>query len=164
MNAIRPATPNDVARINNLMREFAEFERLPFETDERRLREALFGDGRVAEALVAEESGGIAGYAIFYPMFATFRGQRGLFLEDLYVSPGARGAGLGRRFLEELARIASSRGYERIDFQVLEWNTPAIGFYESLGAVRYDEDRHFKFAGVAFAALAASGNPGSAAD
>jgi GNAT superfamily N-acetyltransferase len=138
------------------MREFAEFEKLldRLEVTYDRLTAALFGDQKVADALVADINGEIVAYAIFFPYFATFRGQRGLYLEDIFISEARRGKGIGEALIREIARIARSRGFERIDLQVIEWNAPAIAFYEKLGAVRDNEERHFKFTDGAFRNLA----------
>jgi ribosomal protein S18 acetylase RimI-like enzyme len=138
------------------MREFAEYEKLldSFEVTEERLKTALFGDAKVADAILAFDDETPVAYAVFYPSFATFRGQRGIYLEDIFIAKGYRGRGVGEMMLKYTARLAKSRGFERIDFQVLEWNTPAIGFYERLGARRDDEERHFKFTDEAFQNLA----------
>ncbi|MBS1794646.1 MAG: GNAT family N-acetyltransferase [Acidobacteria bacterium] len=153
---LETATASDIPQIIALMREFAEYEKLldSFETTEERLQTALFGDGRVAEALLAFDGERAVAYAIFFPYFATFRGQRGFFLEDIFITKDYRGRGLGETILRRIAKLAQSRGFERIDFQVLGWNTPAIDFYEKLGAVRDDEERHFKFTDDAFRDLA----------
>lgn len=154
--SIRAAKPENIAQILFLLREFAEYENLLnyCEVTEERLKIALFGETKVADAIVAFDGETIVGYAVFYPNFATFRGQRGFYLEDIYITKIARGKGLGEMMLKHIARIAGSRGFERIDFQVLEWNAAAIGFYEKLGAERNDEERHFKFGGEAFQKLA----------
>lgn len=153
---IKNATLENIPQIIALMREFAEYEKLLeyLEVTEERLRIALFGDGKVAEAIVALDGETVIGYAVFFPYFATFRGQRGIYLEDIYLTKTARGKGVGEMMLKYIAKIAKERGFERIDFQVLEWNAPAIGFYERLGAERNDDERHFKFAGEAFEKLA----------
>ncbi|HVE56985.1 MAG TPA: GNAT family N-acetyltransferase [Pyrinomonadaceae bacterium] len=150
------AALENIPQIIALMLEFAEYEKLldSFEVTPERLRIALFGDGKVAEAIVAFDGEQAIGYAIFFPYFATFRGQRGIYLEDIYLTKSARGRGVGEMMLKYIAKSAKERGFERIDFQVLEWNAPAIGFYERLGAERNDEERHFKFAGEAFENLA----------
>lgn len=155
--AIEPLTEKDVPSILALMREFAEYEELldSFEATEERLRAAFFGDGRVAEALVAFDGARPVAYAVFYPNFATFRGQRGFYLEDIFITRDCRGQGLGEMLLRRVAQTAKARGYERIDFQVLTWNEPAIKFYESLGARRDETERHFKFTDEAFGRLAA---------
>jgi GNAT superfamily N-acetyltransferase len=153
---IEKAVEENVPQIFGLMREFAEYENLldSFETTEERLKTALFGDGKVAEAILAFDGETAVAYAVFFPNFATFRGQRGLYLEDIFITKNARGHGVGEMILKYIARLAKERGFERIDFQVLEWNAPAIGFYEKLGAVRDDEERHFKFTDEAFQNLA----------
>lgn len=153
---IKPAALENVPQILELMREFAEYERLLdyFETTEEELVRALFGDGKVADAILAFENEKPIAYAVFFPYFSTFRGQRGLYLEDIFITKDARGKGVGEMMLRFIARLAKERGFERIDFQVLEWNTPAIGFYERLGAVRDEEERHFKFTDEAFQKLA----------
>ena len=135
----------------------ARFEELEeyFEATDDILRDALFGPHAYIEVLVAAENDIFAGYALFYPSYASFRGQKGHYLEDLYVDPEFRGRKLGEAFLREIACRGSERGFKRIDFQVLEWNAPAIGFYEKLGADRDDTERHFKFTDEAFARLAA---------
>ena len=140
-----------------MMRDFARFEELEeyFEATEGPLHDVMFGNRAFVEALVAEEDGTYAGYALYYPNYASFRGQKGLYLEDLYVAAQFRGRGLGEAFLRQIARRGVELGCKRIDFQVLEWNTGAIGFYEKLGAYHDDSERHFKFTDAAFAQLAA---------
>ena len=153
---IRPAVRSDVPGIIEMMREFAEFENLldSFKVTESSLTNAMFEPDGLVEALIAEDGDLPVGYMLFYPCFASFSGQMGLYLEDIYIQPAHRGRGAGELMLRRLAQIASERGCERIDFQVLDWNTSAIGFYEKLGAVRNDDERHFKFAGEAFIKLA----------
>jgi ribosomal protein S18 acetylase RimI-like enzyme len=153
---IKKAESEDVSAIIALIREFAEYEKLSefCEVTEERLNTALFGETKVAEAIVALEGETMIAYAIFYPNFASFRGQRGMYLEDIYIKREFRGAGLGEAMLKRIAGIASAHGFERIDFQVLEWNAPAIKFYEKLGATRDEEERHFRFVGESFARLA----------
>ena len=154
---IRSAAEGDVPEIIRMMRDFARFEELEqhFEAAAEHLHDALFGPQAFVETLIAEQDGRCAGYALFYPNYASFRGQKGYYLEDLYVAPEFRGRHLGEEFLREIARRGSLRGFRRIDFQVLEWNTPAIGFYEKLGADRDNTERHFKFTDEAFERLAA---------
>jgi ribosomal protein S18 acetylase RimI-like enzyme len=146
----------DIPEVLGLIREFAAYENLLeyCEVDEERLDVALFSVGATAEALVARDGERMIGYAFFYPSFSSFRGQRGFYLEDIYVSEEYRGRGVGASILRELARLAATRGSERIDFLVLDWNTPAIGFYKRLGAVQDDSERHFKLVGDAFRDLA----------
>jgi GNAT superfamily N-acetyltransferase len=153
---IEQAVAENVPQIIALMREFAEYENLLeyFEATEERLKTAFFGEGKVADAIVAFDGETPVAYAVFFPNFATFRGQRGMYLEDIFITKSARGRGLGEMMLKYIARLAKKRGFERIDFQVLEWNAPAIGFYEKLGAHRDDEERHFKFTDAAFQNLA----------
>jgi GNAT superfamily N-acetyltransferase len=153
---IAEAEPENIPQIIALMREFAEYEKLLefFEVTEERLETALFGDGKVADAILAFDGAEAIAYAIFFPNLATFRGQRGIYLEDIFITKNARGRGLGEMMLKYIAGHAKARGFERIDFQVLQWNTPAIEFYERLGAHRDDEERHFKFTDDAFQKLA----------
>lgn len=153
---IEKAVEANIPQIIALMREFAEYEKLSqfLEVTEERLQTALFGEGKVAEAILAFDGETPVAYAVFFPNFATFRGQRGIYLEDIFITKNARGQGLGEMMLRHIARLAKERGFERIDFQVLEWNAPAIGFYEKLGAHRDDEERHFKFTDAAFQKLA----------
>jgi ribosomal protein S18 acetylase RimI-like enzyme len=153
---IEPITQEHVPAILTLMTEFARYEKLEsyLEITEGKLTKAMFGDGSFVEGLIASINGERVGYAIYYPCFSTFRGQCGFVLEDLYVSEKCRGTGLGERMLRTVAGVARSRGFDRIDFQVLDWNQPAIGFYEKLGAVCASDERHFKFTDEAFADLA----------
>lgn len=153
---IKKAAKENLSQIIALLREFAEYENLldACEMTEERLSVALFGDGKVAEALVAFENETPIGYAIFYPNFATFRGQRGFYLEDIFIKKDFRAKGLGEAMIKYLAKEAKDRGFERIDFLVLDWNTPAVKFYEKLGAARDEEERHFKFTDEAFENLA----------
>ncbi|MFC9284941.1 GNAT family N-acetyltransferase [Streptomyces collinus] len=140
---IRSATPADVPVIHALIRELAEYEKAPQEAraSEEQLREALFGERPAAFAHIAEDrtTGEPVGFALWFLNFSTWRGVHGIYLEDLYVRPSARGGGHGRALLTELARICVSRGYERLEWSVLDWNRPAIGFYEALGARPQDE-------------------------
>lgn len=133
---IRPARPLDVPRINELIRELAEYER---SLDQVRcadadLTSALFAPEPAVFAHVAEEDGEVCGYALWYLTFSTWLGSHGIYLEDLYVTPGRRGNGLGKALLAELASICAERGYGRLEWAVLDWNEPAIGFYRSVGA------------------------------
>ena len=153
---IRKVSRDDLAAVLGLMREFAAYEKLEeyLEVTEERLAAAMFSEGAFVEGLIGYEGEVAAGYAVFYPNFSTFRGQRGFFLEDLYVSEKHRHTGLGKQILAKIANLAENRGLERIDFQVLDWNETAIGFYERLGAVRSEEESHFKFTDQAFRDLA----------
>lgn len=153
---IKKAELENIPQIIALLREFAEYENLLdyVEITEERLEIALFGEGKTAEAIVAFDGENPIGYAVFYPSFSTFRGQRGFYLEDIYITKHYRKKGVGEMILKFIANLAKSRGFERIDFLVLEWNTPAVEFYKKLGAVRDDEERHFKFTDEAFQKLA----------
>ncbi|HEV7699844.1 MAG TPA: GNAT family N-acetyltransferase [Pyrinomonadaceae bacterium] len=154
--SVRNVTSADITAVLGLIREFAAFEDLTdyCEVDEDRLETALFTVGATAEGLIAEDDGQAIGYALFFPNFSSFRGQRGFYLDDIYVTESYRGRGVGELMLKELARLAEARGYERIDFLVLDWNTPAIGFYKKLGANVDEAERHFKFTDDAFKTLA----------
>jgi GNAT superfamily N-acetyltransferase len=140
---IRTATPADIPVLHALIRELADYERTPHEAraTEAQLHEALFGEHRAAFAHIAADdaTGEPVGYALWFLNFSTWRGVHGIHLEDLYVRPTARGAGHGKALLTELARICVTRGYERLEWSVLNWNTPAIAFYESLGARPQEE-------------------------
>ncbi len=155
--SILEAKPEHIPAILDLMREFAEYERLAkyLEVTEEKLFEAMFAKNAFVEGFVVVGHGENAGYAIFYPCFSTFRGQKGFFLEDLYVSEKHRGNGLGELLLRKIAALARSRGFERIDFHVLDWNRTAISFYQKLGATVADDELYFKFTEDAFAKLAA---------
>lgn len=152
---IRKMEPGDIAGVLELLREFAEYEKLSeyCTATAERFHVALFGDAPVAQGLVAHSGDVLAGYALFYPNFSSFRGECGMYLEDIYLKPEFQGGGNGKAMLQEVARIAAVRGFERIDFQVLDWNASAIGFYKKLGAVSNDDETHFKFSGEAFVAL-----------
>jgi len=153
---IRDATRNDVPVITALMRDFAAFEELSeyFEATTEQLAAAMFGEQAFVNGLVAEDNDKVIAYALFYQNYATFRGQRGMYLEDLFISQAHRGSGIGEAMIRRVAQIAKQQGCERIDFQVLEWNSSAIGFYEKLGADREETERHFKFTDAAFEKLA----------
>lgn len=154
--SIRKIEQRDLVVVIQLMRDFARYERLEqfLEVTEKRMQAAMFDEGAFVDGLIAFDGELAVGYAIFYPNFLTFRGQRGYFLEDLYVSEYARGKGVGRAMLQRIAQMAVDRGFERIDFLVLDWNKTAISFYEKLGAGRADGESHFKFTDAAFRALA----------
>jgi GNAT superfamily N-acetyltransferase len=137
------------------MREFAEYENLGDYSDlpEQRLFDVMFGDDAFVEGLVAFHDNVPVAYAMFYPYFASFRGQCGYYLEDIFVAEDFRRNGLGEAMVKIVAKLAKQRGFERIDFQVLEWNAPAVKFYEKLGAIRDDSERHFKFIDNSFNSL-----------
>jgi len=137
---IRPATPADVATILGFVRDLAAFEREPDAVDatEPILAAALFGDAPAAEAVIAEAAGEAVGFALFFHNFSTWTGRRGLYLEDLYVTPAARGQGVGKALLRHLAALAVARDCARFEWSVLDWNADAIAFYRSVGAVGMD--------------------------
>ncbi|MFD4613355.1 GNAT family N-acetyltransferase [Streptomyces sp. NPDC058440] len=139
---IRTATPADVPVIHALICELAEYEKALDEVraTPEQLAEALFGERPAAFAHIAQDADGeVVGFALWFLNFSTWRGVHGIYLEDLYVRPEARGGGYGRALLTELARVCVERGYERLEWSVLNWNRPAIGFYEALGARPQDE-------------------------
>ncbi len=152
---IRHCTPDDIPAIVRLMRDFAEFENLGsfFEVTEERLHSAMFGEKCFVEGLIAAEGKRAFGYALFYPYFASFRGQTGFYLEDIYIHEDYRRHGVGQAMVRSIAALAAERGHERLDFMVLDWNTPASNFYVKLGAIRDDDERHFKFIDDAFRQL-----------
>jgi GNAT superfamily N-acetyltransferase len=156
--AIEEASERDVPLILAFIRELAEYERLPHEVvaTEEGLRQSLFGAPPAAEVLIGKLHGEPVGFALFFHNFSTFVGRRGLYLEDIYVRPSARGRGLGRALLVYLARLARERGCGRMEWAVLDWNQPAIAFYRQLGAVPMDDWTVFRLAGDALDALAAS--------
>jgi GNAT superfamily N-acetyltransferase len=153
---LRAAEPRDAAAIVGLITELAEFERLThlLEVTPASLRTHLFGPRPAAECVVAEAEGGeLVAFALFFTNFSTFLGRPGLYLEDLYVRPAQRGGGLGRALLVHLARLALSRGCGRFEWSVLDWNTPAISFYERMGATLLPEWRICRVTGPALAAM-----------
>lgn len=133
---IRPAAPADVSLIATFIRDLARYERLEhqLQIDEQRLRDHLFGPSPACGALLADFDGRPAGFALFFPTYSTFRTAVCLHLEDLFVHPALRGRGIGLALLRAVAAVAVARGCPRLDWQVLDWNTSAIGFYEKQGA------------------------------
>ncbi|MEV0559145.1 MULTISPECIES: GNAT family N-acetyltransferase [unclassified Streptomyces] len=153
---IRTATPADVPVIHSMVRELAEYEKALEEVraTEEQLREALFGERPAAFAHIAESADGEpVGFALWFLNFSTWRGVHGIYLEDLYVRPQARGGGHGKALLGELARICVERGYERLEWAVLNWNQPSIDFYEALGARAQDEWTVYRLTDGALAEL-----------
>ncbi|MEY9213660.1 GNAT family N-acetyltransferase [Thermobifida halotolerans] len=157
---IRPARPEDVPVITRLVRDLAEYEREPeaATATEEDLATALFGAHPAVFAHVAEhtaENGStvVAGMALWFRNFSTWTGRHGIYLEDLYVRPEFRGLGYGRALLTELARVCVERGYTRLEWSVLDWNTPSIEFYRALGAVAMDEWTVYRLDGRALAEL-----------
>ena len=153
---VRPATVADVPLILTFIRALAEYERLLDQVvaTEDGLREALFGPRPYAEVVIAEEPDRPLGFALFFHTFSTFLGQPGLYLEDLFVIPEARGRGVGKALLAQLARLALERGCGRVEWAVLDWNLPAIRFYDSLGARPNEEWTVYRLTGAPLAALA----------
>ncbi|MDR6841622.1 GNAT family N-acetyltransferase [Pseudoxanthomonas sacheonensis] len=154
---LRPATRADVPQILAFVRELAEYEQLVHEAvaTEADMTEQLFGARPAAEVVIAEVDGQPAGFALFFHNFSTFLGQRGLYLEDLFVRPQYRGLGLGKRLMIHLAKLATERHCGRFEWSVLDWNTPAIDFYRELGASPLDEWTVQRVTGDALKALAA---------
>ena len=154
---IRPARAADIPAIHQMIRDLAEYERsLPeVSATEDDLRAALLGGHPSLFAHVAEEDGELAGFALWFLNYSTWLGRHGIYLEDLYVIPESRGRGHGRALLAELARICVERGYGRLDWSVLDWNSPTRRFYESLGAVTVDEWVIYRLTGPALHAVAA---------
>ncbi|MCC9306856.1 GNAT family N-acetyltransferase [Kitasatospora sp. RB6PN24] len=154
---IRNAVVDDVPTIIELIRELADYEQaLPeAKATEEQLREALFGPAPAVFGLIAEDdaTGETVGFALWFRNFSTWTGTHGIYLEDLYVRPRARGGGYGKALLTELARIAVERGYSRFEWSVLDWNEPAVGFYKSLGAEPMDEWTVHRLSGDALRGL-----------
>jgi GNAT superfamily N-acetyltransferase len=160
MSAPRPAAPSDVPELLRLIVELAVYEKEPdaVKTTEADLERALFGEAPAVFAFVVDgdEPGELAGLAIWFLTFSTWEGVHGIHLEDLYVAPQHRGAGHGRALLARLAQEAVARGLARVEWAVLDWNEPSIGFYRSLGASSMDEWTTFRLDGDALTSLGAS--------
>lgn len=156
---IRPATRADLPLIAKLIRDLAEYEKLSHAVrfDEAVLATHLFGAHPMAEVLIGEVDGQGQGFALFFHNFSTFEGKPGLYLEDLYVRPQARGAGLGKALLQQLAALAVERGCARLEWSVLDWNAPSIAFYRSLGARMMDDWRIMRVDSAALQQLGALG-------
>ncbi|MFC8078346.1 GNAT family N-acetyltransferase [Streptomyces sp. NPDC057307] len=160
---IRKATTADVPVIHAMVRELAAYEKAPDEAraTEEQLREALFGERPAAYAHITEtDEGAVAGFALWFLNFSTWRGVHGIYLEDLYVRPELRGGGHGKALLTELARICVERGYERLEWSVLNWNEPSIEFYRALGARPQDEWTVFRLTDGELAKLGGGGRGG----
>ena len=153
---IRPAEAHELPLVLEFIRELAVYERLEHEVQVTTadLAVALFGPRPFAEVVFACLEGEPVGFALFFQNFSTFLGKPGIYLEDLFVRPQARGHGIGRRLLAWLARTTLERGYARLDWAVLDWNLPSIGFYRSLGAVAQDEWTTMRVSGAALERLA----------
>jgi GNAT superfamily N-acetyltransferase len=159
---IRPVRAADIGVIHQLIRDLAEYERGLHEViaTEDDLRAALLAAQPSLFAHVAEEDGEVAGFALWFLSYSTWTGRHGIYLEDLYVRPERRGSGHGKALLAELARICVERGYRRLEWSVLDWNTPARGFYASLGAMAMDGWTVHRLTGPALRDLAAARPPG----
>src|ERR1043165_7186034 len=151
MFAIRAATESDVPLILQFIRDLAEYERMSHRVvaTEERLRDSLFGSPRFAEVIIGEEDGRAVGFALFFHSYSTFLAKPGIYLEDLFVKPEARGRGFGKALLARLASIAKARNCGRLEWAVLTWNQPSIEFYESLGARQLDEWKVYRLTGEA---------------
>lgn len=154
--SIRSANEKDVPAIIELMREFAAYEDLldRFEATEEKLAAVLFGDEAFVECLVAVDGETPIGYALFYMNYASFRGQKGVYLEDIFIKKAYRQSGVGERLIKQVARRGQEKGAVRMDFQVLEWNAPAVEFYKKHGAEIDSDERHFRFTDETFLRLA----------
>lgn len=155
---IRPAVREDAALILRFIVELAIYERAEHEvkTDVSGIEASLFDDGATARALICERDGEPVGYAVYFFNYSTWLGRNGLYLEDLYITPDARGTGAGKAVLRHLARLAVDHGCGRFEWSVLDWNEPAIGFYRSLGARPQEEWTTWRLTGEALRALADS--------
>lgn len=153
---IESATQHDVPLILNLVKKLAAYERLSHEVvaTEDDFSKALFGPTPVAEALLAFLGSQPVGFALYFSTFSTFVGRPGIYLEDIFVEPEHRGQGIGAALLTRIARIACDRNCGRLEWSVLTWNEPSIGFYQRLGAQRMEEWRVFRLAGAALKNLA----------
>lgn len=151
--SLRAATPADVPVILGFIRELAAYEKLLHEVTatEEALQRTLFGVPPAAHVVLAEADGRPAGFALYFFNYSTFLARPGLYLEDLFVRPESRGAGVGRALLLHLARLANARGCGRMEWAVLDWNEPAKGFYRKLGAVPLDDWRVMRLTGGALA-------------
>ncbi|GAB3065725.1 GNAT family N-acetyltransferase [Stenotrophomonas tumulicola] len=160
--SIRVATAADAALILRFIRELAIYEKAEssVQTDEAGIRASLFGPGATARALVCEADGEAIGYAVYFYNYSTWLGRNGIYLEDLYVSPEKRGLGAGKALLRHIARIAVAEGCGRFEWSVLDWNAPAIAFYEAAGARPQDEWTVYRLQGDALRAFAEKGDGG----
>jgi GNAT superfamily N-acetyltransferase len=158
---VRRVRESDVPAVLDLVYELSVYERLRHECEmtEEQLTEALFGPAPAVFGHVAEVDGEVVGFALWFLNFSTFRGTHGIYLEDLFVRPAHRGGGLGRALLAELAAECVRRGYARLEWAVLDWNEPAIGFYKSLGAVPLDDWTTYRLTGDALTGLGRRTDP-----
>lgn len=154
--SVRPATPADVPTILRFIKELADYERAPQEAIATRelLHDALFSNRPACESFIGEIGSVPEGFALFFHNFSTWKGRRGVYLEDLYVTPAARGKGLGKALLSRVAQVAIERGCPRLEWAVLDWNTPALEFYHALGAEPMSEWTVHRVTGEALTKLA----------
>ena len=154
---LRPATAADAGLILRFIIELAVYEKEPdaVVTDQDGIAASLFGQGATAKALIAELDGEPVGYAVWFASYSTWLGRNGLYLEDLYVTPEMRGRGVGKAILRQLAALAVAQGCGRMEWSVLDWNAPAIAFYESVGARPQSEWTVFRLTGDALSTFAA---------
>jgi GNAT superfamily N-acetyltransferase len=154
--SVRPVRPDDVPSVVALVRELADYKKALHEVrlTEQQLTAALFGDAPALYGHVADLDGEVVGIALWFLNFSTWRGTHGIYLEDLYVSPQHRGSGLGKELLRTLAEVCVERGYSRLEWSVLDWNTPSIDFYKAHGAVAMDEWTVFRLTDSALTAFA----------
>jgi GNAT superfamily N-acetyltransferase len=159
---LRDAKPDDLATIDGLVRALARYERLEHEAvaTTEQFREALFGPAPKVFALICEWQGQPVGLCIWFYNFSTFLGRHGIYIEDIYVEPEFRGRGIGREVFRHLARRALAEGCGRIEWQVLNWNEPAISFYEGIGAIARSDWHTRRIAGEALEALAQDAQKG----
>ena len=159
VDRIRAIEPGDVADVVRLVHDLALYEKSPelCRLTGEQLHVALFGPAPALFGLVAPDNDGVGGFALYFLNFSTWEGVHGIYLEDLYVRPELRGAGLGKALLSRLARIAVERGYARVEWSVLDWNTPSIDFYRALGAIGMDEWTTFRLTGPALRTVAGTG-------
>ena len=153
---IRRARPGEAGEIYSLIRELAEYEKLSHEVEatEAMIADALFREHPVLFCDIAEWNGEVAGFAVWFMNFSTFSGRSGIYLEDLFVRPALRGKGIGKALLAHLAKECVANGWSRLQWSVLDWNTPSIEFYQSLGAVLVDEWKLCRLGGPALKTLA----------
>lgn len=152
---IKKTEIHDIPAIIELMREFAEDSNLLeyLEVTKSDLRQVIFGENLFVKSLIAFDDDTPIAYTFFYPTFSSFRGQKSVYLEDIFITKTYRKYGIGEKMLKEIARIGRDFGAERMDFQVIKWNESAIGFYKKHGALMDEDERHFKFVDEAFQEL-----------
>ncbi|WP_380181223.1 GNAT family N-acetyltransferase [Kalamiella sp. sgz302252] len=156
---IRQAQPADAQTIYDMIYELAVYEKAPEEvvTTPAEIRDTLFGEESKTEALICEVDGATVGYAVFFTSYSTWLGRNGIYLEDLYISPAARGNGAGKALIRHIAQLAVQRRCGRLEWSVLDWNQPAIDFYKSIGAEPQSEWVRYRLAGDALVEFAEGG-------